>query len=191
MRCGCSPSTILFQPVEPDAGWHGTDGRAPETRSLQRRSTAMKQVCERHRSLSHRPSRWHATGTVASALFALCQIGCASSGAPSESEAAPAPARGTPDCIVVEVENTSLTGVTVWIEWENTSPRNMGRLSINDRRAFRLDFRNAQVSVQFQEDGATRFSVSNAILATPGDRLDIRYSAQGAGPLRRTGVARC
>jgi hypothetical protein len=129
---------------------------------------------------------------VCAFLFASVGVGgCSSSTTAGDANPAPAPAAGPPTCIVLEVENTSLTGVSVWIEWENTSPQRMGRLSINARRSYRLPFRNTPITVRLQEDGGSGFVISNSMLPVPGDRLDIRYGTQGASPLRRTGVARC
>lgn len=106
-----------------------------------------------------------------------------------DESAGPSGARAS--CIVVEVQNLSLRGVTVWIEWDGSAPRNLGRLGLNARRAFRQQFRNAEVRLHFQRDGATSRTASNPILPTPGDRLDVSYRESGASPLRRAGVARC
>ncbi len=121
-------------------------------------------------------------GTLATGL-----AGCGSSRAPATAQGGGGPAR----CIEVEVQNTSLRGVTVWVEWENAVPRRMGRLSLSARRVYELRFRNAQLNLRFQSDGATQYQISNAVLPTPGDRIDIVYGVNGPGVLRRIGVADC
>ena len=121
------------------------------------------------------------------AVLALVHIGCASSRSGAEEEPAP----GQANCVVVEIQNTSLTGLTVWIEWENRTPRRMGRVSLNAREVYTLPFRNEQFSLQFQPDGQMQRQASNAVLPTPGDRIDITYRNRGPGPLRRVGTARC
>lgn len=114
---------------------------------------------------------------------------CASSGAPTT----PRPARneGIPDCIAIEIQNTSLQGVAVWAEWDGSAGRRLGRLGLSARRSFRVRFRNAEVFLLFQRDGASGFTRSNSILPVPGDRLDIVYRQNGPGNLRRSGVTRC
>ncbi len=130
----------------------------------------------------------HTTSTLAPWLVLTAVSGCAGGG---PEPPGPAPGETAADCIHIEVQNTSLTGVTIWIQWANRSPQRMGRLSVSARRVYELRFRNNEVLVQFQADGGAGRISSNPMLATPGDRLDIVYRNTGPGPLRRTGVARC
>ncbi len=95
------------------------------------------------------------------------------------------------ECVVVEVQNTSLVGVTVWTKWEDRPARRQGRVSLNEREVYQLPFRNAQLNLQFQPDGGTGRVSSNAVLPTPGDRIDIVYRNNGPSPLRRVGPAQC
>ncbi len=141
-----------------------------------------------------RPPRSSRSASLVNLFLATSVVlcGCASSTPANEPEpATPSVAEGPADCIVVDVENNSLTGVAVWIEWENAAPQRMGRLSINTRRSYRLLFRNAQITVRFQPDGESGFATSNPVLPAPGDRLDVRYGNQGTSPFHKTGVASC
>ncbi len=138
-----------------------------------------------------RTPRWNlASGTIyrylVGPLLLAGLTACASSGN-QEDEQTPGPA----NCIVVEVQNTSLTGVTVWTQWENRTPRRQGRVSLNGRRVYTLPFRNAIFNLQFQAEGQTVREGTNVILPQPGDRIDIVYRNDGPGQLRRIGPARC
>ena len=122
----------------------------------------------------------------------LGQLACASSPGGTDPAAGAEPvAAGPAMCVTVEIQHQSVRGVTVWVEWENSAPRRLDRLSINDRDVYQLPFRNAQLNLRFQQEGASQVEHTNPVLPTPGDRIEIVYRQSGPGPLRRIGPARC
>ena len=93
---------------------------------------------------------WVAGGWSIIAIV-LGQLACASSPGGAEPAAGARPAAAGPAmCVMVEIQNQSVRGVTVWVEWEKSAPRRLDRLSINDRDVYQLPFRNAQLNLRFQ-----------------------------------------
>ena len=139
--------------------------------------------------------RW-VLGRWSFVALVLSQLACASSSGGTEPPGGPEPAAANPPpadtarCVTLEVQNLSLRGVRVWLVWENSARRQLGRLTINDREVFRLPFRNERLSLQFESSGGARHT-SNGVLPVPGDRIEIVFRVQGPGPLRRVGTARC
>ena len=120
-------------------------------------------------------------------LLAMGALGCASSSGGAEREVS-----GPAMCLSLEIQNTALVGVQVWIEWEDRAPRQLGRLSISDRDVYEIPFRNAQLNLRFQrEGGGTEVQSSNPVFPQPGDRIEIVYRVSGPGPLRRIGTTDC
>ena len=144
---------------------------------------------------SRRVSKSWVAGEWLALVIVLGALGCASSAGgepPSETDPAAANPRaaGPARCVTVVVQNQSLRGVAVYLVWENSARRRLARLSISDRDTFRLPYRSDLLSLQFEADGGGQHT-SNGVSPTPGDRIEIVYGAQGPGPLRRVGTARC
>ena len=107
-----------------------------------------------HVSLQRVSKSWIAGGWSILGIV-LGQLACASSPGGTEPAAGAEPAAAGPAmCVTVEIQNQSVRGVTVWVEWENSAPRRLDRLSINDRDVYQLPFRNAQLNLRFQQEGA-------------------------------------
>ena len=120
---------------------------------------------------------------------AALQAACAS--APEATDTPDRPAMDPGNCVIIEVQNISQTGVSVWVEWQNRPPRRLARIGLNERRVFTLPFQNNMVNLRFQPDGSSMVSMTNALLPTPGVRFSVVYRVNGAGPLRRVGHTRC
>jgi len=120
----------------------------------------------------------------------LVQAACASS--PSAEPAAEPANEGSTNCVIIEVQNTSLFGASVWVVWENSPARRLGRLSLSERRVFVLPFRNTPLRLRFEPEGGSQVVyVTNEELPTPGVRFTVIYRINGPGPLLRVGNTRC